>query len=187
MPAKQSRSNRTFDDIEKALSELFNAEDVVDTETGEVIPVSNERAVEYIEGLMEMEMQKIDGIAFQIRKAEGDVAFLKKEEARIAKKRKTRENRVDNFKKYVLGIIRASEQTSISGNTSKLSVRKSQVVELSVSILNTPTDKKPSLPEKYIGEKKTFSIKKAEIRKALKAGGEIEGAKMKNNYTLAIS
>lgn len=155
--------------IDEAITSAFDA--AVDEETGEII---NEAAMENLNALEMMRDQKIENIALMIKNLVSDAEALKKEKMAFAKRQQAAENRAEWLKRYLAGALQGNKfQTAQVA----ISFRKSQQVEYTGSV--------DMLPAEYIRQKPP-EIDKDALKKALRAGKEIEGASLKDVQNIQI-
>jgi len=172
---------RTFTEIE---NEIYNVLTIdpeicdVNEETGEIIEPDDEDVLGYLSMLAEMEEEKADGIAFQMKKAEAYAEFLKAEEKHIAKKRAAVETRLERFKAYIKAIMKFNNLKKVSGKVHTLALRRSEAVVLSVD------DKE--LPSGFVLKTIVFKADKRLIKEAISAGKRVKGAAIEERYSLNI-
>jgi len=120
--------------------------------------------------------EKLINCALYIKNETAFCDMLKLEEESLSARRKAIEKRIEWMKKYVLSHI--EEGKKIESHQALISTRKSESIE----ILNEeliPKELCKHIPESYKADKSL-------IKKALKAGNEIEGAKIVKNLNLQI-
>ena len=156
-------------EINAALMQAYD--DAVDPETGEI--VENE-AYKAIAGLqMDLE-EKTENILLWIKNLESDAEDLKKEKMAFADRQAKAEAKAENLKKYVGGVLDGNkfQTTRVSATW-----RKSEAVEYDGDIF--------ALPEEYIKYSDPV-VNKAALKKALKNGAEVEGARLITRQNLQI-
>lgn len=141
---------------------------LVDQETGEVID---------IERLEQLEMErdkKISNVACWIKDLKAEAEAIKTEKSALAKRQTVCENKVEQLKEY---LIRALNGIKYKDARCSISYRKSESVEIDDAVIN-------KLPEEYIKVEK--SVKKTELKDAMKLGFEFEGCRLieKNNIQI---
>ena len=140
---------------------------VVDTETGEVIDAAA------LDALQMARDEKLTNIGKWILDLKADAKAIREREISLAERRKAKENKAEQLMDYV-NMILAGKKFECADF--KASYRKSQAVEV------TDAEKIPA-PYLIIQEPK---VDKAGIKKALKAGEEVPGAKLVERNNLSI-
>ena len=140
---------------------------VVDTETGEVIDMAALDALQ-----MERD-EKLTNIGKWILDLKADAKAIREREISLAERRKSKENKAEQLTDY-MNMILAGNKFECADF--KASYRKSQAVEI------MDTGKIPA-PYLIVQEPK---VDKAGIKKALKTGEDIPGAKLVERNNLSI-
>lgn len=140
---------------------------VVDTETGEVIDMAALDALQ-----MERD-EKLTNIGKWILDLKADAKAIREREISLAERRKAKENKAEQLMDY-MNMILAGKKFECADF--KASYRKSQAVEV------TDAEKIPA-PYLIVQEPK---VDKSGIKKALKAGEDIPGAKLVERNNLSI-
>lgn len=140
---------------------------VVDTETGEVIDAAA------LDALQMARDEKLTNIGKWILDLKADAKAIREREISLAERRKSKENKAEQLMDY-MNMILAGKKFECADF--KASYRKSQAVEV------TDAEKIPA-PYLIIQEPK---VDKAGIKKALKAGEEVPGAKLVERNNLSI-
>ena len=156
------------------LTEMYqNIWELIDDE--EIDLEALEMALTQIEDTIET---KAESMAILVKSIEGDVVALKKEESRLAKRRKALENKQINIKNYL------ENQLNIMG------IDKVKTKLFTVSLQNNPPSAnildENLIPEQYKKTVTTTSIVKKDILEDLKNGVAIEGAEIKQGKSLRI-
>ena len=141
---------------------------LVDQETGEVVD---------IERLEQLEMErdkKISNVACWIKDLKAEADAIKAEKNALAKRQTVCENKVEQLKDY---LTRALNGIKFKDARCSISYRKSESVEVDDSVID-------KLPEEYIKVEKT--VRKTELKDAMKLGFEFEGCRLieKNNIQI---
>ena len=174
-------------EIEQSMMNLL--EYGVDDSTGEII--ETEEDFNNLYNSIQLDLQtKIDNSNCLCKLIDGELEVIDKEIKRLQTEKKSRENKKEWIKKNVDNFIRR-QFTDENGNLdseglnkyklelphSKISYRKSESVEVNdVSLL----------PKEYRKEKIEVSADKAELKKVLKSGKEINGAKLVTNINMQV-
>lgn len=140
---------------------------VVDTETGEVIDAAA------LDALQMARDEKLTNIGKWILDLKADAKAIREREISLAERRKAKENKAEQLMDY-MNMILAGKKFECADF--KASYRKSQAVEV------TDAEKIPA-PYLIIQEPK---VDKAGVKKALKAGEEVPGAKLVERNNLSI-
>lgn len=119
---------------------------------------------------------KVENIVRLIKNLQAEVEALKAEEKRLAKERKTRENKIENLQGYLFDTISGLEKREVKGGIFTVSIKKNPPKTV-VEDLN-------AIPKQFIVN--TPSVDKKMIKEALKNGEIIEGAKLVQEESLKI-
>lgn len=139
----------------------------IDEETGEVL-------VDELEELAIERDTKIENIACWIKNLAAESAALKAEEERLNKRRKTADNRILRLKEYLGATMGPDEKMK----TARVVIGHHKSEGL---VIADGTD----LPEEFLKYEAPKPMK-AEIKKALKAGREIDGCSLVQNISITI-
>lgn len=178
---------RNLFEIEQSMLNLL--EYGVDDTTGEVIETEEEFYALYDQIQLDLQT-KLDNTNCLGKMIDGEIEVIDKEIKRLQSEKKARENKKKWLSNRVDYFIR-KQFTDENGNLdteglnkykldlphSKISYRKSESVE--VSDIN-------AIPKQYIKEKIEISADKTELKKAIKNGAEINGARIVTNYNLQV-
>lgn len=103
----------TMDAIQEEISNILQvAEELPDDQH---LP-----ALSYLDELAVQEQSKVDAIGYAVRKRKAEIDFLKQEEERLRHRRKSMENRLDEFRNYLLAILNRHKLTKVKGLSSTL-------------------------------------------------------------------
>ena len=174
-------------EIEQSMMNLL--EYGVDDSTGEII--ETEEDFNNLYNSIQLDLQtKIDNSNCLCKLIDGELEVIDKEIKRLQTEKKSRENKKEWIKKNVDNFIRR-QFTDENGNLdseglnkyklelphSKISYRKSESVDVNdVSLL----------PKEKRKEKIEVSADKVELKKVLKSGKEINGAKLVTNINMQV-
>lgn len=151
----------TLYEIDKAIL------DCIDAETGEIID-------EAMLDNMEMERDvKIEGVACGVKNAEADIEALKKEIAALQARKHAKENTLNGYKFW---LNKALDGTEFETAKVKITYRKSNAVEIADGA---------KIPEEYLKYSEP-TADKAELKKALKAGKQIDGVALVERQNISI-
>lgn len=115
--------------------------------------------------------------AYVIRNLEADSQAIDNEIKRLKAMKDAKDNAIDRMKEAVRTAMIASGIDKIESSLFKLSLRRSEAVE----VVNME-----QLPDFCKDVKTTVTAHKLNIKQAIKAGQNIEGAIIKENYSLQI-
>ncbi|QEO57594.1 siphovirus Gp157 family protein [Francisella marina] len=155
-------------ELEQAINNILDLDDMVaNTETGEVI--SKEQYNELLDKLQMDKQEKIKNILLYIKSLEADSLAIQQEIKRLQNLKKTKDNLVERLKDYVLENVSQGDKFDFG------------IIKLSVpaGIEKVVIDDDAQIP-KDLG-KIEFVPNKTLIKKALKAGQDILGARLVND------
>lgn len=112
-----------------------------------------------------------------IRNIEAENEMLDNEIKRLKAMKEARERNLDRLKSNVLAAMQAAGVEKIESPIFKLSVRRSEAVEVSMVEL---------LPDEFTTIKTTVNPNKVAIKNAIKEGKSVTGATIVENYSLQI-
>jgi hypothetical protein len=121
--------------------------------------------------------EKAINYTYVIKNYEADSQAIDNEIKRLKAMKDAKDNAIDRMKEAVRNAMLASGIDKIESPLFKLSLRRSESVEV-VNI--------DQLPENLVTVKKTVSADKVKIKEAIKAGQNIEGAVVIENFNLQI-
>lgn len=147
---------------------------LVDEETGEI---TNEELFdqlkEKMDGLQIARDKKIEGAAFLRREALDNIEAISNQISRLQGLKKAQENRAANLLKYITWALNGEK---FKNPYISIYFKETESVEVE------DTEK---LPEQFVKVKK--EPMKTELKKALKAGEQIEGVTLNHNTSTVIS
>lgn len=135
--------------------------------------------LEAIKGEIEI---KADNIACMLKNIEADITAIKAEEKRLAERRKAKENMLERLKQYLSDTLQQMNIDKVETARNIISFRKSESVELD-------EDNFITWAQNNRDDLLTFSTpsaNKTEIKKALKSGAEIVGARLISKKNIQI-
>ena len=140
---------------------------LIDFETGEVLDEAQ------FEELAVAKEVKIENTLLFIKNLTAEAAAIKEEEKALAERRKAKESKAENLKEYVSRFLDGSKF-----ETSRVaaSFRKSESLEISEGA---------KIPEEYMRYKEP-EVNKADLKKAVKAGLELEGVQIIEKLNMQI-
>lgn len=146
--------------------------EAVDPETGEIV---NEKAHEAFEELLrKQEEMVIEEMSLYAKNKRAEAVAFKAEKQAFAERQATAEREAEGAERYVATLLAGEKFETVRV---KITWRKSQVAEFTGSIEDLPEECiRYAMPE----------VNKTELKKLLKAGTEIPGAKLvtKNNMQI---
>lgn len=157
------------------LSEMYmNIWDLVGDDEADLD--SLEKALQTVESELS---DKAENIARLVKNIEANAEVIKAEETRLAKKRKTLENKKDWFKSYLENQLKTIGKEKIEGQLFTVRLQKNPP---SVNVLN-----EDKIPDKYWKVVTERNLDRKSLLADLKAEIKIEGAEIKQEKSLRIS
>lgn len=146
---------------------VLDGENVVDTETGEVLDV------EALDNLKMAFAEKAENIAMFIRNLDSEATALKEQKNIFAARQKAAENKRDSLKEYLALCLQGKPFRT---DRVKVSFRKSESVKI------TEQDR---VPESYLVYSAP-TVDKACVKKALKAGETVPGCVLEEKQNIQV-
>lgn len=150
----------------------------IDEETGEIIPEKWEEIQEKDEELKKLFKEKTDSIVMYQQNLASDIAAIKAEEQRLAKRRKTLEKKLEWLKSYLLTNMLLNGYKKLETPHGVISTTKSKSVIIDKDII--PKD------ERYYSTVIEEKFDKNVLKKLLKEGEKIEGVYIQENINLNV-
>lgn len=142
-------------------------------ENGEVTPELENALV-----ILQSELQeKAINYAYVVKSFEDDVTAINEEIKRLMAIKTAKVNAMDRMKEAVTNAMLINRIEKVSSPTLNLSLRRSESVEV---------DSLEQLPEYFKTVKTTVTADKTRIKKAIKDGQPMEGARIVENFNLQI-
>lgn len=178
--ADETPKKRTFFEILNAISETLIAfEDTAEGIEGEVLFELETDVMAELDMLANQESEKVDDIAFVMKRAKNNIEALNAERDIISIRIKSAENRLDNFKQYILEVLIRNGLKKVKGNYHSMYwVERDSLVM--AEMLPEP------LPEKYVEKVVTLKPLRSEIKKAILAGELIKGCNVVTKKNLTV-
>ena len=120
---------------------------------------------------------KSNNIVYVIKNLESNNAAIDAEIERLQALKKRNSSNIDKIKSNVLWFMQQNTIDSIKTELATFSLRKSE---------STDIENIEQIPQEFITIKQTFVPDKTAIKKAIKEGREVAGAKVVVNYNLQI-
>ena len=121
---------------------------------------------------------KVKNITHLLKDSEYHCNYLKLEEERLNKKRKSLEKKIDNLKIYIDANMKLRGTKKVDVGTFTITVRKNppkvEVVEFN------------DIPTRFIKSKTEYSVDRKGILEAIKLGEEVDGIKLVQTESLMI-
>ena len=131
-----------------------------------------------LQELIAIELEKkSNNILYVIKNLEGNNAAIDAEIERLQALKKRNSSNIDKIKLNVLWFMQQNNIDSIKTELATFSKRKSE---------STDIENIEHIPQEFITVKQTFVPDKTAIKKAIKEGREVSGAKVIINYSLQI-
>jgi hypothetical protein len=139
----------------------------VDMESGEIFDI------EKFEALSLERDVKVENICLWIKNLKAEVEALKAEKEAFAQRQKSVENKMESLKKYITNYLAG---TPFKSAKVQVSFRKSESVEIVDGAI---------IPDEFLRFKEP-EVNKTELKKALKAGTQIDGVSIVENQNIQI-
>ena len=140
---------------------------------------AEEEQIEEVKGIIKTQIEsKSAGIIAVIRNEESDIDAIKVEIKRLQELKKSKENKIENLKKYTKECLEDADIKKVSTSLGNMTVRKNPA---SVDVLDESL-----IPSEYKKEVVEVKVDKKAILADLKEGVVIEGASLKNSTSLMI-
>lgn len=134
--------------------------DCVDQETGDIVDI------ERLEKLEMKRDKKVSDVACWIKDLKAEAEAIKNEVDKLSARRKADENKIESLKRYLKYALNG---TKFKDERCSISYRRSETVKVS-------KDAEDKLPEEFIKIERT--VKKSELKDAMKLGFEFEGCQL---------
>lgn len=126
---------------------------------------------------------KADNIACLLKNIDAEIVAIKAEETRLAERRRVKEKSAERIKQYLSDVLQGAAIDKVETARNRISFRKSEAVEV------IDEDAFFEFAVTHRSDLLTYSAPKAnktEIKKALKGGEVVEGAKLVVNQNIQI-
>ncbi|WP_314347072.1 siphovirus Gp157 family protein [Fusobacterium massiliense] len=166
-----------FYDVTKDYIERMELlEQGINAETGEMTDNTNQLAI-WNEELTKDLKEKSSNVIAVVRNQELTIEALDNEIKRLKAMKDGIENRLDKFKAYIKNAMITNNIEKIDTNLGSIKFTKSTSTEIYDESL---------IDKKFIETVTTEKISKEKIKKALKSGEEVQGARLVENKNLKI-
>ncbi len=143
--------------------------DCIDEETGEILDY------EKLDGLQIERDKKIENIVFAIENTENDILGLKEQEEIFKARRKVAEKKLENLKGYLSYALQGQKFETVRA---KVTFRKSEAVIV---------ENEELIPSDYWETMETERLDLTAVKKALKAGEDVDGARLEERLNPQIN
>ena len=131
-----------------------------------------------LQELIALELKnKSNNIVYVIKNLEGNNAAIDAEIERLQALKKRNSSNIEKIKSNILWFMQQNNVDTIKSDLATFSLRKSE---------STDIENIEQIPQEFITVKQTFVPDKTVIKKAIKEGIEVPGAKVVVNYNLQI-
>ena len=131
-----------------------------------------------LQELIALELKnKSNNIVYVIKNLESNNAAIDAEIERLQSLKKRNSRNIEKVKSNILWFMQQNNVDTIKSDLATFSKRKTESTEIENIEL---------LPQEFITIKQTFTPDKTAIKKAIKEGREVTGAKVITNYSLQI-
>ena len=120
---------------------------------------------------------KSNNIVYVIKNLEGNNTAIDAEIERLQQLKKRNSSNIEKIKSNILLFMQQNNVVNIKSDLATFSLRKSE---------STDIENIEQIPQEFITVKQTFVPDKTAIKKAIKEGREVAGAKVVINYSLQI-
>ena len=120
---------------------------------------------------------KSNNIVYAIKNLEGNNAAIDAEIERLQALKKRNSSNIEKVKSNILWFMQQNNVETIKTDLATFSKRRSE---------STDIENIELIPQEFITIKQTFTPDKTAIKKAIKEGREVAGAKVITNYSLQI-
>lgn len=153
-------------EIDRAIDDFFMNN--IDPETGEMTNLDE------LEGLQMEREQKLENIGIAVKNIRADIEALKAERENISKRIDQAQRQANSIEAYLAYALQGDKL-----NTSKVKVtyRKSDSVVI---------DDLDRVPERFIKVETTYTPMKAELKKAIKEGRDIDGVHLETKNNMVV-
>lgn len=148
-------------------------EDVVDKETGEILPDDDVAYSELKSEIMNVGMEKLCKVRANIL---SDIDGIKEELERISEKKRSKEKAVERLQNYMLELLKLSGKEKVEDGTFTVGTRKSERVIVDEEVL----------PKQYKAEKITTKPDLKAIKEAIISGIVVDGAYIQECLNLTV-
>ena len=152
--------------------------DCVDMETGEILDVEKLDALQ-----MERE-SKLEGVALWIKDMKAEAEAVKAEADKLTARKKALDNKIDGLKTWLLGALDGGKLKTPRCNVYQTHSQRVTIVGEEKDLIAW-LERHTEDPREFIRYKDP-ELRKDEIKKALKAGKEIEYAKLEETESIVI-
>lgn len=159
-------------EIDSAILEVIENDFSFDDETGEVF-----FTVDDLNALDMARNEKLEGCLLFIKNCESEAAAIKAEITALQARMKRKQAAADRLREYVLYSMESMHDKTFE--TAKAYARVGYYQRVDVEDMN-------ALPVEYVREKVTTSPDKTAIKKAIKDGAEVKGARLVSYPSLTV-
>lgn len=159
-------------EIDSAILEVIENDFSFDDETGEVYFTTDD-----LNALDIARTEKLEGCLLFIKNCESEAAAIKAEITALQARMKRKQAAADRLREYVLFSMENMHDKTFE--TSKAYARVGYYQRVDVEDMD-------ALPREYVREKVTTSPDKTAIKKAIKAGEEVKGARLVSYPSLTV-
>lgn len=159
-------------EIDSAILQVIENDFSFDDETGEVF-----FTVDDLNALDMARNEKLEGCLLFIKNCESEAAAIKAEITALQARAKRKQAAADRLREYVLYSMESMHDKTFE--TAKAYARVGYYQRVDVEDMD-------ALPHEYVREKVTASPDKTAIKKAIKAGAEVKGARLVSYPSLTV-
>ena len=153
-------------EIDRAIDDFFMNN--IDPETGEMTNLDE------LEGLQMEREQKLENIGIAVKNIRADIEALKAERENISKRIDQAQRQANSIEAYLAYALQGDK---LSTSKVKVTYRKSDSVVI---------DDLDRVPERFIKVETTYTPMKAELKKAIKEGRDIDGVHLETKNNMVV-
>lgn len=140
--------------------------------------LSYEQAVEQaVSAIDNLTKEKVIGYAVVIKNWQAEAEAIEKEVTRLKQRQQAKENATERLKARMVELLDHTQKWE--GPEARVSFRRSESIDIQIGLEHLPIDCIRTQPE-------TKSADKAKLKELIKAGHEIPGVKVKENWSVVI-
>lgn len=130
-----------------------------------------------LEALNEARQEKLESVALYYKELKAEAEAISAEAKKLAQRAKAAENRAESFKQYLATSMQKNGEDNVTTSRVKITFRKSEKVVVD----------ELKIPRKFMLEKVEWVPDKKEIKRLLKEGQDIDGARLEVNQNIQIN
>lgn len=170
-----STSEENLSNLWNIANDLVAIYEILQDQQGEM----SELDMELLNDISSQLESKTDNVVQFIEASKANIKFLKDQRMKLSDAIRARENALERFNEYVSTCLVKTGRKQFDGQMSCIKLRKpSEIVEII---------DQDELPVQYLEIEQTIKVKKADIKRDLKSGQKIDGARLKPSEKPSIN